>query len=220
MYYDSAIALSVACLLGGLIGIEREYHAKEAGFRTHVLVALGSALFMIVSRYGFESFLGKTSVSFDPSRIASQVVTGMGFIGAGTIIFQKKFIRGLTSAACIWVTGAIGLACGAGMYALSVFTTALVLLVLGLMNFFEKKMTFRYVALSFSCKDDKQIDKILNNLSRAGAVLRECTIDNTEKNGTPLYIVSIEIKTKRSRYNDIISRLGQILEGAEILKME
>ena len=79
----------IAAILGGIIGFEREYRAKEAGLRTHFLVAMGSALFMILSQYGFDDLLGVDSISLDPSRIASQVVTGIGFIGAGTIIFQK-----------------------------------------------------------------------------------------------------------------------------------
>ena len=101
----------VAMLLGGAIGIEREYRSKEAGFRTHFLVALGSALFCIVSQYGFNIDLK------DSSRVAAQVVSGIGFLGAGTIIFQKNVVRGLTTAVGLWVTAAIGLACGSGMYA-------------------------------------------------------------------------------------------------------
>ena len=144
MDWDYIIRLLLAAVLGGVIGLEREYHAKEAGFRTHVLVAVGSALFMLISQYGFDAFLGVKSVSFDPSRIASQVVTGIGFIGAGTIIFQKKFIRGLTTAAGIWVTGAIGLACGCGMYFIAAVTTAIVIIVLSTINYFLKKL-LKYV---------------------------------------------------------------------------
>ena len=110
MTWDFFFRLLVAGVLGALVGIDREYRAKEAGFRTHFLVALGSALFMIVSKYGFEDILGKEGVGLDPSRIASQVVTGIGFLGAGTIIIQKLFVRGLTTAAGIWTTAAVGLA--------------------------------------------------------------------------------------------------------------
>ena len=100
-YIDLTIRLSLALLLGGAIGIEREYRAKEAGFRTHFLVALGSALFCVVSQYGFGIDLK------DSSRVAAQVVSGIGFLGAGTIIFQKNVVRGLTTAAGLWVTAAI-----------------------------------------------------------------------------------------------------------------
>ena len=102
-YIDLTVRLSLALILGGAIGIEREYRAKEAGFRTHFLVALGSALFCVVSQYGFGFDLK------DSSRVAAQVVSGIGFLGAGTIIFQKNVVRGLTTAAGLWVTAAIGL---------------------------------------------------------------------------------------------------------------
>ena len=109
-YIDLIMRLSLALVLGGAIGLEREYRAKEAGFRTHFLVALGSALFCVVSQFGFGFDLK------DSSRVAAQVVSGIGFLGAGTIIFQKNVVRGLTTAAGLWVTAAIGLACGTGMY--------------------------------------------------------------------------------------------------------
>ena len=110
MILEITLRLFVALILGGIIGIEREYRSKEAGFRTHFLVALGSALFCIVSQYGFGFDLK------DSSRVAAQVVSGIGFLGAGTIIFQKNVVRGLTTAAGLWVTAAIGLTCGWHVY--------------------------------------------------------------------------------------------------------
>ena len=137
MNYELILRIFVAALLGGAIGLEREYRDKAAGFRTHFLVALGSALFMLVSQFGFESILAtQVNTRLDPSRIAAQVVSGIGFIGAGTIIFQKNAVRGLTTAAGVWVTAAIGLACGSGMYLLSVTATVLVLLGLEAFNYF------------------------------------------------------------------------------------
>ncbi len=130
-------------MLGGLIGLEREYRDKAAGFRTHFLVALGSALFMIISAYGFEGTLVTESHRLDVSRIAAQVVTGIGFIGAGTIIFQKNMVRGLTTAAGVWVVAAIGLACGAGMYLLATAAAILVLLGLEAFNYFLNKFRKR-----------------------------------------------------------------------------
>ena len=119
------LRIVVAAILGGAIGLERNYRAKEAGFRTHFLVALGSALLMVISQYGVSAdMLSRQHISFDPLRIASQVVTGIGFIGAGTIIFQKHIVKGLTTAAGLWVTSAIGLACGSGMYAIAAAATA------------------------------------------------------------------------------------------------
>ena len=139
MTLDFILRIFIAALLGGIIGLEREYRDKAAGFRTHFLVALGSALFMILSAYGFEQSVALDSHHIDVSRIAAQVVSGIGFIGAGTIIFQKNAVRGLTTAAGVWVTAAIGLTCGAGMYVLAASATFLVLLGLEAFNFFLHK---------------------------------------------------------------------------------
>ena len=142
MEYDFILRIFVAALLGGLIGLEREWRAKEAGFRTHFLVALGSALFMIVSAYGFEGVMTTAEHRWDVSRIAAQVVSGSGFIGAGTIIFRKSedVVSGLTTAAGLWVTAAIGLACGGGMYVLSIASTLLVLVGLEAFNFILRRL--------------------------------------------------------------------------------
>lgn len=137
---EHILSIVVAALLGGAIGLEREYRSKEAGFRTHFLVGLGSGLFMVLSLYGFDDFIGISGVQRDPSRIAAQVVSGIGFIGAGCIIFQKNAVKGLTTAAGLWVTSAIGMAAGAGMYVLSVVATALVLLCLEGSDFIHHKI--------------------------------------------------------------------------------
>lgn len=135
MTLEFVLRIFVAAILGGAVGLEREYRDKAAGFRTHFLVALGSALFMIISAYGFEGVLTNENMRLDVSRIAAQVVTGIGFIGAGTIIFQKNAVRGLTTAAGVWVTAAIGLTCGAGMYLLAIISTALVLVGMEAFNY-------------------------------------------------------------------------------------
>ncbi|MBR6964104.1 MAG: MgtC/SapB family protein [Prevotella sp.] len=140
MTLDFILRIFVAALLGGAIGLEREYRSKEAGFRTHFLVALGSALFMIVSMYGFNEVLQVGTVRLDPSRVAAQVVSGIGFIGAGTIMIQKHAVKGLTTAAGVWVTAAIGLTCGAGMYMLAAVATLLVLIGLEAMNYVLHRM--------------------------------------------------------------------------------
>jgi putative Mg2+ transporter-C (MgtC) family protein len=141
MEYEFLLRLLTAAVLGGLIGLEREYRAKEAGFRTHFLVAMGSALFMIVSAYGFTDAMNDDLQRWDVSRIAAQVVSGIGFIGAGTIIFRKteNVVVGLTTAAGLWVTAAIGLACGGGMYVLSIGSTMMVLVGLEAFNYFLHK---------------------------------------------------------------------------------
>ena len=141
MMTEYIIRIAVAALLGAIIGLDREYRTKAAGFRTHCLVALGSALFMIVSVHGFDDLpKDQMTLRMDPARIAAQVVTGIGFIGAGTIIFQKNMVKGLTTAAGLWVTAAIGLACGVGMHWLAAFATLLVIICFEGFNIFLRRM--------------------------------------------------------------------------------
>jgi putative Mg2+ transporter-C (MgtC) family protein len=129
---EALLRLALAAVLGGMIGVERELREREAGLRTHLLVAVGSALFTIVGAYGFRDFLesGDAVVRADPTRIAAQIVTGIGFLGAGAIIRQGFSVRGLTTAATLWVVAAVGLASGAGYYSAAVITTGLVLIAL------------------------------------------------------------------------------------------
>lgn len=123
---DVSLRLIVAAALGAGLGLEREIHGHPAGMRTHMLVSLGSAIFTILSIYAFEG----TGVSADPSRIAAQVVTGIGFLGAGAIVKFGPNIRGLTTAGSLWVVAAVGLACGAGAYFVAVAGTVIALLAL------------------------------------------------------------------------------------------
>ncbi len=128
------LRLGLSLLLGALVGLERERGERTAGLRTHALVALGSCLVMIVSAFGFADILGTRNVILDPSRIAAQVVSGIGFLGAGTILLRKEIVKGLTTAAAIWVVAAIGLACGAGLLLAAIFTTVLTIAVLALLQ--------------------------------------------------------------------------------------
>src|SRR5262245_42521092 len=126
---EALLRIVVAAALGGAVGIERELRDHDAGFRTHMLVAIGSALFTIISAYAFRDFLvgGGAVVRADPTRIAAQIVTGIGFLGAGAIIRQGLSVRGLTTAASLWVVAAIGMAAGAGYYSGALVTTVVVL---------------------------------------------------------------------------------------------
>ena len=112
------LRLILATILGSLVGLERERLDWAAGLRTHMLVCLGATLFMIVSTYGFMEVFGHSSIDLDPSRVAAQVVSGIGFLGAGTIILRKDVILGLTTAASLWAVAAVGLAVGGGLYAI------------------------------------------------------------------------------------------------------
>jgi putative Mg2+ transporter-C (MgtC) family protein len=129
---EELLRVAVAAALGGAVGLERELRDREAGFRTHMLVAVGSALFTLVSAYGFRDFLvhGGSVVRADPTRIAAQIVTGIGFLGAGAIIRQGLSVRGLTTAATLWVAAAIGIAAGAGYYSGAVLGTVVTIVAL------------------------------------------------------------------------------------------
>lgn len=154
-FYELSLRLVVAMILGALIGTERELRAKDAGFRTHFLVALGSALFCIVSQFGFPEGLR------DSSRVAAQVVSGIGFLGAGTIILQRSRVRGLTTAAGLWVTAAIGLACGTGLYLIATITTLLALLGLELLILLFPHTSSTILALSFKTDSKEQLKSAL-----------------------------------------------------------
>ncbi len=122
--------LLVAAVLGGMVGFERERLLWAAGLRTHMLVCIGSCLIIIVSAYGFNDVLGEKNVVLDPSRIAAQVVSGVGFLGAGTILFRGEAVKGLTTAASLWAVAGIGLASGSGLYVAAMAGTVIILAVL------------------------------------------------------------------------------------------
>ena len=147
MEWNLVLRLCVAGLCGTLIGLDREYRVKDAGFRTHFLVALGSALMMVVSQYGFTDILQHSGMGVDPSRIAAQVVSGIGFIGAGTIILHRQLVRGLTTAASLWATAGIGLAAGAHLYVLAGVATLLTLFGLEALSLFFGPMGRRRLVL-------------------------------------------------------------------------
>ena len=214
--WEFILRLLAATAMGAAIGFEREYHAKEAGLRTHLLVALGSCLFMILSIYGFDFMLGRDHVSFDPSRIAAQVVTGIGFIGAGTIIFQKQAVRGLTTAAGLWVTAAIGLACGNGMYWVALITTVIVLVSLGLINVYLPYFSQKEHTVTFLVEDYTILTEVMENLHREKITVLnyEMHKDAEENNGKML--VSLEIRMKR--YNNV-KEIAAILRNFEKVEL-
>jgi putative Mg2+ transporter-C (MgtC) family protein len=149
---ELVLRLVVAAVLGGLVGLERERLEWAAGMRTHALVSLGSALFMVVSIFGFSDILNEQHVILDPSRVAAQVASGIGFIGAGTIIFRREIVKGLTTAASIWAVAAVGLAVGGGMFLAAIAATLLALALLVLarpvkQRLFPKRKEARRVRL-------------------------------------------------------------------------
>ncbi len=136
--YELILRLLLAALLGSVIGFERERLSWAAGLRTHMLVCVGSALIMMVSAFGFADVLGTPHVELDPSRIAAQVVSGIGFLGAGSILMRGEVIRGLTTAASLWTVAAVGLAVGGGLYTAAVAATIIILIILAGIKPIEK----------------------------------------------------------------------------------
>ena len=219
--YEFVLRLFVAAMLGGVIGLEREYRAKEAGFRTHFLVALGSGLFMILSQFGFDDVLGHyEQVSLDPSRIASQVVTGIGFIGAGTIIFQKHVVRGLTTAAGLWVTSAIGMTAGAGMYVLSIATTVLVLLCLEALYFILQHFGTRNITVTFSTPKEENIQPVLQRLRDKEITIDSYEMTRKDTSSGHYFVVTMEMKFKRKRYKNHLLNFMAEFENVTVETME
>ena len=220
MTWDFILRLFVAGMLGAVVGLDREYRAKEAGYRTHFLVALGSALIMIVSQYGFQDIIQEVGVSLDPSRVAAQVVSGIGFIGAGTIIFQKQMVRGLTTAAGLWATAGIGLAVGAGLFWLGIAATALTLVGLEVLNFFFKSIGLRSVSANFSVRDKELVKTVIERLNAEGyrLVNYELSADAHADNTT--YDVSITVKAPHKRDESSLLLFLEEFQEITITKVE
>lgn len=126
--FEYLIRILLAGLCGGLIGYERKNRMKEAGIRTHFIVCLSAALMMIVSKYGFQDQIGTNNISLDPSRIAAQVVSGVGFLGAGMIFMRRQSVKGLTTAAGVWATAGVGIAIGSGLYLIGLFSSVVIVI--------------------------------------------------------------------------------------------
>ena len=208
MTWDFFFRLLVAGVLGAIIGLDREYRAKEAGFRTHFLVALGSALFMIVSKYGFWDILGNTGIGLDPSRIAAQVVSGIGFLGAGTIIIQKLFVRGLTTAAGIWATSAIGLAVGAGQYWLGISAMLLTLLGLEGLGYIFQKIS------------QEVIKEVTDEIKRKKHSISSYSTESSKLGDMTTYRVTMVIRTHKTGDETLLFQFIQHLPDVMIDRME
>ena len=193
-----AIRLLVAVLLGALIGYERELRAKNAGVRTHIMVSLGAALFMIISQYGFPD-----AAKFDAARIAAGVVTGIGFIGGG-IIMKKKHVSGLTTAASLWVTGAVGLSAGCGMFEVAGLCTVLVLLCLEALNLYSFRLGGKDMAAVLSAADVKTLTGAIEKL---GKVVKDYSI---RRNGDAYEAELVLYVPKKMSFSELISQLSDL----------
>lgn len=212
MGLEYLLRLVVAGFCGALIGFERKSRMKEAGLRTHFLVAIGSALIMVVSEYGFLDMLGNSpNIRLDPSRLAAQVVSGIGFLGAGTIIVQRQSIRGLTTAAGLWSTSGIGLAIGAGMYWVGFGATILVLVGLEILDRgFKWLFVQRPRLLTLSLRDDTgALRKISRILEENEISISKFHIDTIEE--TTEVILEFELKIPRNiSKEEILGWLAEI----------
>lgn len=212
--FDFVLRLLVAGILGAIIGLDREYRAKEAGYRTHFLVSLGSALIMIVSQYGFQEIIKENSVTLDPSRVAAQVVSGIGFIGAGTIIFQKQIVRGLTTAAGIWATAGIGLAVGAGMYVIGIAAMVLTLIGLEVLSYLFKSIGMKSSMITFSTDNKEVLKGVADRFNSKDYLIVSYQMDTQKHGSKETYQVTMIIKSKRN--NDEGHLLSLIQEFPEV----
>ena len=200
--WDLIFRLVAAGLLGGAIGFEREFRAKEAGVRTHFIVALGSALFMIISQFAFE---GR---QHDAARVAAQVVSGIGFIGAGVIIFQRNVVRGVTTAAGLWVAAAIGLACGSKMYAVAVAAAALTVICLEMMHMVHLRYGDKIVDITLSSNTEEGLATMLDKLKETGIHIESYSVS-----GDKIHLI---LRMQQRNYLDSLKDLISHLEGFKI----
>ena len=198
------LGLVTAVVCGALIGVERTFRQKEAGIRTHIIVALGSALIMIVSKYGFFDIVGLAdNVNLDGSRLAAQVVTGISFLGAGIIVF-KGTVKGLTTAAGVWTTAGIGLAAGAGMYGIAVYATLILLVVQIVIHKILPVENTSTTAVSMKFKDDPEaIESITKLFKENGYILLSTSVEKKDSK----YICLFTIRAKSHINPDDISKL-------------
>lgn len=216
MIWDFVWRLVLAALFGTIIGLDREYREKEAGFITHFLVSLGSALMMIVSQYGFSEILTHDGVSLDPSRIAAQVVSGIGFIGAGTIIFNHQIVRGLTTAASLWATAGIGLTAGAGMSWLALAATILTLVALEGLSLVFRSLGSRRMVVVFSASDRAGVADTLDRIRTDGYMVVSYEVVPQVVGGDGItYRVTMVVKAKPGSDNNQL--LALLRENTDII---
>jgi putative Mg2+ transporter-C (MgtC) family protein len=216
---QALVRIVIAAALGGAVGLERELRDHDAGFRTHMLVSIGSALFTIVSAYAFHDFLvhGGSVVRADPTRIAAQIVTGIGFLGAGAIIRQGLSIRGLTTAATLWVVAAIGMATGAGYYGGAVITTAVVLVSLWPLRILARMGTSRFgvqtSTLAAQLRAGASAGPLIDAVERLGSQVRSVEIGHEADRRTVLLDVRMPPRVDAPR---VIAQLGELDDVLEV----
>ena len=211
--------LILAAILSGIIGFEREFHGRAAGFRTHILLCVGTTLIMITSVHIFDIYSGRTPI--DPARLAAGVVTGIGFLGAGTIMRYKASVRGLTTAASLWVVTGVGLAVGSGLFFGAIATTALAVITLMVFGRLEHSMIRKdwYKTVIIESKDGlEQLKQIRGILSEYGANITDFEVERSEDGAS--MILSIGLKLATSHHTAVMIQDISRLEGVKNAKWE
>lgn len=213
-YADLSLRILVSLVLGGLIGLEREWHNHAAGFRTHMLVCVGSTMIMLLSIYGFGDFAYEYNVRMDPARLAAQVVSGIGFLGAGAIIRNGSSISGLTTAASIWVVAAIGLCVGAGFFFVASLVTVLVIIILLLLNKFERsfhnKRSQNEVFVRIT-NTEGGISRIVELLEKEGLHIVHMSLEAPPDDRDPDGIRTLRIRLHKPRSKDLFQVFDRLL---------
>jgi putative Mg2+ transporter-C (MgtC) family protein len=207
----------LAAVLGGLVGMERENKKRAAGFRTHILVSLGSALVMVTSEYIFYKYEGATNL--DPARLGAQVISGIGFLGAGTIIRQGGSVKGLTTAASLWAVSCIGLAAGSGFYEAAVIAAIIVFVTLILLGRFEQ-LVVRKSDYSFELSTELEnkpgiIGEVATILGKLGVDIKNIEFDADEDN---LLNVRFMVQLPKGLTKDVVVDSIEILNGVKIIR--
>lgn len=214
LFFENMFRLIVALLLGGVIGLEREYRLKDAGFRTHFLVAVGATLFTLISQHGFGDAVK------DSSRVAAQIVSGIGFLGAGMIVLQKNAVRGLTTAAGLWVTAAIGMACGVGMYGYAVGTTLLMLLGLEVLHKWLPHAGSNVLQISFSAPTRESILRVTERMEQDGVEFISYEMRERRTSKGEIYEVNMGIKIKRGEKTNGFLEYLHDLDDIKMMSIE
>jgi putative Mg2+ transporter-C (MgtC) family protein len=176
--------LGLAFVLSSLIGLEREFRAKSAGLRTHTLVGVAAALIVMVSKYGFGDTIVKDAVILDPSRVAAQIVSGIGFIGGGLIFVHRDVVRGLTTAAIIWLTASVGMACGAGLPLLAMFVTGAHFVVVYAYTNLARRILAERTEVHVQYTPGKgSVEKVMQMCTGRGYTIQELAVEQTEADG-------------------------------------
>lgn len=211
---ETILRLLAAGALGGAIGFEREFSDQPAGFRTHILVSLGSALFTMVGAYGLGDLLLRDDVRFDPTRIAAQIVTGIGFLGAGAILQRGIRVRGLTTAAALWVTAAIGMAAGFGYWSGAVATTVISLIALYVLKLVQRRYlrTMRAnIHMTLEADHGFNLGRFEQTVADSGAALQKVAMTRTEHG----HQLAVTLSTSKGFSHDTLVREVSALPGVE-----